>query len=108
MSRPLVVLSTAGSEDDAGRIARSLVEREVAACVNVVPGLTSYYRWKGEVARDTEWLMVMKTTEARLEDLRKALLDLHPYDVPEVVALPIEGGHGPYLEWISQSVGDEQ
>jgi periplasmic divalent cation tolerance protein len=101
----IVALSAVGSAEDAERIARALVERRVAACVNVVPGVTSFYRWKGEIARDGEWLLVMKTTAARFEALREAVVELHPYDVPEVVALPIERGHGPYLDWIEQSVG---
>ena len=105
MSGRVVVLSTVGSEEDAARIARSLVEQGLAACVNVVPGVTSFYRWKGEIACDAEWLMVMKTTAARFEQLRKTLVELHPYDVPEVVALPVERGHSPYLDWIDASVG---
>ncbi len=105
MSGRVVVLSTVGSEEDAARIARSLVEQRLAACVSVVPGVTSFYRWKGEIARDAEWLMVMKTTTAGFERLRKTLVELHPYDVPEVVALPVERGHAPYLDWVDASVG---
>jgi len=104
VSDRFVALCTVGSVEDAERIARALVERRVVACVNVVPGVTSFYRWKGEVARDGEWLLVMKTTAARFEALREAVVELHPYDVPEVVGLPIERGHRPYLEWIDQSV----
>jgi periplasmic divalent cation tolerance protein len=100
----VVVLCTIGSAEDAERVARAVVERGLAACVNVVPGVTSFYRWRGEIARDAEWLMVMKTTAARFEALREALVKLHPYDVPEVVELPIERGHAPYLDWIDESV----
>ena len=92
------------TSEDAERIAGALVERSLAACVNVVPGVTSFYRWKGETARDSEWLLVMKTTTARFEGLREALLELHPYEVPEIIALPIAQGHAPYLEWIDESV----
>jgi periplasmic divalent cation tolerance protein len=99
-----VVLCTVGSAEDAERIAGDLVERGLAACVNVVPGVTSFYRWKGETARDSEWLLVMKTTVGRFEALREALVELHPYEVPEIIALPIERGHTPYLEWIDESV----
>ena len=105
VSGRLVVLSAVGSEQDAERIAGALVGGGLAACVNVVPGVTSFYRWKGKIARDTEWLMVMKTTAGRFEALRDALVELHPYDVPEVVALSIEQGHAPYLDWIDGSVG---
>jgi periplasmic divalent cation tolerance protein len=104
VSERVVVLCTAGSADDAERIASAVVERGLAACVNVVPGVVSVYRWKGEVQRDEEWLLVMKTTSARFEGLRAAVVELHPYDVPEVIRLPIEGGHAPYLEWIDESV----
>jgi periplasmic divalent cation tolerance protein len=106
MTERVVVLGTTGSADDAERIAAAVVEKGLAACVNVVPGVVSVYRWKGDVHRDEEWLLVMKTTSARFEALRKAIVDLHPYDVPEVIQLPIEGGHEPYLEWIDSSVSD--
>jgi periplasmic divalent cation tolerance protein len=105
VSEKVVVLCTIGSAEEAERVARAVVERGLAACVNVVPGVVSFYRWKGEIARDAEWLMVMKTTAARFEPLRQALVDLHPYDVPEIIGLPIERGHAPYLEWIEESVG---
>ena len=104
MTGRIVVLCAVGSAGDAERISQAMVEQGHAACVNVVPGVTSFYRWKGEVARDAEWLMIMKTTAARFEALREALVKMHPYDVPEVVELPIERGHTPYLEWIDASV----
>ena len=104
MSARVVALSTVGSAEDAARIARALVERRLAACVNVVPGVTSYYRWKGEVASDGEWLLVVKTTADVFDALRDTLVELHPYDLPEVVALEIEAGHTPYLDWIGDSV----
>lgn len=104
MSERLVALSTVGSAGDAERIARALVERRLVACVNVVPGVVSVYRWQGELRRDEEWLLVMKTTAAALERLRGALVSLHPYDVPELVAWPIGAGHEPYLRFIDESV----
>jgi periplasmic divalent cation tolerance protein len=105
MTGRIVALTTVGSAGDAERIAQALVERGHAACVNVLPGVLSFYRWKGEMTRDTEWLLVMKTTAARFEALREALVEMHPFDVPEVIELPIERGHAPYLEWIDASVG---
>jgi len=107
MNDRIVALSTVGKLEDAERIATALVERRLAACVNVVPGVTSVYRWKGDVQRDAELLLVIKTRADRLEELRKVLLSLHPYEVPELVALPIEGGHAAYLEWLDRSVGPE-
>jgi periplasmic divalent cation tolerance protein len=103
-----VVLCTVGSSEDAERMAGALVERGLAACVNVVPGVTSFYRWKGETVRDSEWLLVVKTTASRFEALREALVELHPYEVPEVIALPIERGHAPYLAWIDESVASRE
>ena len=105
MSDRLVAFSTVARPEDAERIATALVERGLAACVNVVSGVTSIYRWKGEVQRDAELLLVIKTAAARFEELREALVALHPYEVPELVALPVEAGHPPYLAWLDESVG---
>jgi periplasmic divalent cation tolerance protein len=104
VSERVVAFSTVGTAEDAERIARALVERRLAACVNVVPGVVSVYRWKGAVCRDEERLLVIKTRAARLEALGAALVALHPYELPELVALPIEGGHEPYLAWLDDSV----
>ena len=104
MSERVVVLCTVGSAEDAERLARAVVEGRLAACVNVVPGVTSFYRWEGKVASDGEWLLIMKTTKERFAALREAVVELHPYDVPEVIELPIGDGHPPYLDWIDASV----
>jgi periplasmic divalent cation tolerance protein len=104
VSGRVVALSTVGTAEDAERIARALVERRLAACVNVVPGVVSVYRWKGAVEKDEERLLVIKTRAERLEALREALVELHPYEVPELVALPVEAGHAPYLAWLDESV----
>jgi periplasmic divalent cation tolerance protein len=103
--RPLVALSTAKSVEDAEFIARELVERRVAACVNVVPGVSSIYRWRGDVERSDEVLLVIKTSAERFEALREALLKLHTYELPELVALEVKGGHAPYLAWLEESLG---
>jgi periplasmic divalent cation tolerance protein len=100
----IVALSTVASAADAERIGRALVERRLAACVNVVPGVTSIYAWKGAIAADPELLLVIKTRREKLDEVRGALLELHPYEVPELIALGIEGGHDAYLEWIRDSV----
>jgi periplasmic divalent cation tolerance protein len=103
MSERVVVLSTVARAEDAERIGRALVERGLAACVNVVPGLVSIYRWQGQVEREEERLLVIKTRAERFEDLREALVALHPYELPEVLALPIAAGHAPYLAWLDDN-----
>jgi periplasmic divalent cation tolerance protein len=100
----LVVLSTAPDPDAAERIGTSLVEEGLAACVNVVGGVTSIYRWKGGVEREREVLMILKTTGRTLGRLRSRLVELHPYEVPEILAVNVEAGHHPYLEWVRESV----
>jgi periplasmic divalent cation tolerance protein len=101
---PVVALSTVATLADAERIARALVDRGLAACVSLVPGVVSIYRWQGEVQREQESLLVIKTRAEALEPLRAALVSLHPYEVPELVAWPITAGHEPYLRWIDESV----
>jgi periplasmic divalent cation tolerance protein len=99
----LVVLVTAPSAEEAARMARALVEERLAACGNVVPGLRSIYRWEGKVQEEAEALLLLKTTRRRFEALRARVRSLHPYEVPEVIALPVEAGHPAYLEWIAAS-----
>lgn len=99
----IVVLCTCPDEAVAGDIARHLVSQQFAACVNLLPGLRSVYRWEGELQDDTEVQLVIKTTAEKFERLRLAIVDNHPYDTPEVIALPIVDGHEPYLDWIGQS-----
>ncbi len=105
MSGRVVALSTAATPEDADRLAAALVERRLAACVNVVPGVVSHYRFEGRQHRDAELLRVITTRSEKLEALRAALVELHPYDVPELVELEIAGGHAPYLSWLDESVG---
>ena len=101
MTDALVVLVTVPTPQRAAEIARAVVEERLAACGNVVPGLRSIYRWEGEVQEDEEALLLLKTTRARFEALRARVLALHPYDVPEVIALPVEAGSAAYLDWIA-------
>lgn len=103
----LAVLSTAPSVDVAERIGTTLVEEHLAACANVVQGVTSIFRWKGGVEKESEVLMVLKTTEEAVERLRLRLVELHPYDVPEVLALSVRDGHVPYLDWVRAEVGED-
>jgi periplasmic divalent cation tolerance protein len=100
MTDTLVVLVTAPTADRAAEIARAVVEERLAACGNVVPGLRSIYRWEGKIEDEAEALLVLKTTRDRFEALRARILALHPYQVPEVIALPVEAGSAPYLAWV--------
>ncbi|GAA6755650.1 cation tolerance protein CutA [Thermus sp. 2.9] len=100
-----VVLITVPTEEVAKTLARALVEERLAACVNIVPGLTSIYRWQGEVVEDRELLLVVKTTTFAFPRLKERVRALHPYTVPEIIALPIAEGHGPYLEWLRENTG---
>lgn len=97
-----VVLVTASSEAEAERIANALVEAKLAACVNFLP-IRSVYTWKGEVCRDEEWQLVIKTCLRHFSDLEAKIRSLHSYETPEIIALPIVAGSQPYLQWIQQS-----
>ena len=105
MTGHLVVLSTVARAEDAERIGRALVEAGLAACVNVLPAVTSIYRWKGTLEKEEERLLLIKTRADRFDALKQALVSLHPYEVPEVLALPVADGHQPYLDWLDESVG---
>jgi periplasmic divalent cation tolerance protein len=99
--RPVaVVLTTAPSADVAESLASRLVDEGLAACVNVIPGVTSIFRWEGATQREAEILLVVKTTADRVSALRDRIVGLHPYEVPEVVALPVSDGHAAYLAWV--------
>jgi periplasmic divalent cation tolerance protein len=101
----LVVLVTAPTAERAAELARALVEERLAACGNVVPGIRSIYRWEGKVQDEAEALLVLKTTRARFDALRARVLALHPYEVPEVIALAVDAGSAPYLAWIAAETG---
>jgi periplasmic divalent cation tolerance protein len=100
-----IVLTTTDSAESATRIAHELVERRLAACVNLIPNLTSIYRWKGAVESASETLLLIKTSSASLPALEAALRELHSYDVPEFVVLAVESGGRLYLEWLHASLG---
>jgi periplasmic divalent cation tolerance protein len=102
-----LLISTA-PPDKAADLARRLVEERLAACVNILPGARSIYRWQGEICDDGEAVLLMKTEQARVAELTARLVELHPYDVPEVVSLELLEGEGnpAYLEWVRECVGD--
>lgn len=97
-------LLTFPDEEVAARVARALVDERLCACVNLLPGVRSIYRWEGAVSDDREVLAIAKTTRVRWEALRRRVVELHPYQVPEVIALPVVAGHAPYLDWVRGSV----
>jgi periplasmic divalent cation tolerance protein len=103
-SSVVAVLTTAPTAEVAERIGTALVEERLAACANLVAGVSSVFRWEGKVSREAEVLVVLKTTAARLNELRRRLVELHPYDVPEMIALDVREGHPPYLEWVRAEV----
>ena len=106
MTDTRVVLTTAGSRDEARRIAEGLVDCRLAACVNIVPGAVSIYRWKGKVEEAEEWLLWIKTTAAAFERVRDAIKQMHSYELPECVCLAVEDGSAEYLKFVEDSVDD--
>jgi len=108
MSDELIVLVTTPNAEEAARIADLLVSERLAACVNVVPGIESIYRWEGKVTRDQEALMIIKTTGERYDELERRVKEIHSYSTPEVVALKIERGSEQYLNWLRDSTANEQ
>lgn len=104
----MVVLVTVPSVDTGTTLARALVDEHLAACVNVIPSVRSLYFWEGQRQEDTEALLVMKTGRDRYEALERRVLALHPYSVPEVLALPVESGSAAYVAWVRESVATER
>ena len=104
----MVLLCYCSCPDAAGAqaIATALVDERLAACVSCLPGVSSTYRWQGTVATDSEELLLIKTTATRFDVLKARLLQLHPYELPELIAVPVEFGHTAYLDWVRQTVGD--
>ncbi len=102
--RCVIVLTTAGSAEQAELLARGLVERRLAACVHVLGDGYSYYRWRGEQVREAERQLIVKTTEGRLTEVGKAIQELHTYEVPEFLAIPIADGDPAYLDWLRDAV----
>jgi periplasmic divalent cation tolerance protein len=99
-----LVSITTGSAEEAERIAEALVQERLAACVNIVPAITSIYRWQGEVHRDSEVLLIAKSRPELFESLAARVKEMHSYEVPEIIALPIVAGSKAYLKWIDESV----
>lgn len=110
MTDKIVILITAGNMDEASKIAHALVERKLAACVNLIDPIRSVYRWEGKVAEDSEVLLVVKSSRELFDEVRRAVEELHSYHVPELICLPIIDGSPNYLNWLTESLksaGDE-
>jgi periplasmic divalent cation tolerance protein len=103
--KAVLVLTTIGADTDGHGLARTLVEEHLAACVNVLPVMTSVYRWKGQVEQDKEQQLIIKTTPDRVEALQSRLRELHTYELPEFLVVDADGGSSAYLAWVRESVG---
>jgi periplasmic divalent cation tolerance protein len=104
MTANKLVVTSSGSRDEAQRIARALVERRLAACVNIVPNIQSIYRWKEKIEEADECLLLIKTTTSAFESVRDAIKELHKYELPECICIGIEAGSAEYLKWLGTSV----
>jgi len=102
----MVMITTVGDADQGRKIARELVGRRLAACVNVVPGVRSFYRWQGEICDDAELLLVIKTMASEVAAVTAAIQELHNYDLPEILAFEVSAGEPGFLEWIAGCVGE--
>lgn len=98
------MLTTVGDEEEGIELARAIVERGEAACVNIVPGVRSVFRWKGEICSESEYLLVVKTTTEGYDAVAETVRELHSYELPEVLALPVTRGDEGYLTWIAEAV----
>lgn len=104
MTNKVVVFVTAGSLDDAKKIARHLVENRLAACVNIVQHMESVYRWEGKIAEEREFLLIIKSTRELFPEIEAEISKVHSYQTPEIICLPITDGSRNYLQWVSDSV----
>ena len=107
MTDKIVILSTCETEVDARRIASHLIERRLAACVNIMPGATSVYRWKGAIETASEWMLIIKSRRDLVAKIEHEFASVHPYEVPELVVLPILDGSKAYLAWLAHELDDE-
>lgn len=105
--RAIAVVTTVGTEEQAYLIAREIVARRQAACVNIVPGVRSIYRWKGKICKDGELMLIVKTLEGELEGVTDTIRELHSYEIPEILSFNVSHGEQRFLEWIAGSVDKE-
>ena len=105
--QPIIVFLTAASVDEANRLADMLVDKRLAACVQIMPEMESVYRWQGKVERQREVLLIAKTLSSKFAELEREVVKLHSYETPEIVAFPLTAGSAPYLEWLSANVSEK-
>ncbi len=105
MTDALFVFTTLPNADAAAEIGKTVVTERLAACANIIPAVRSIYRWQGKLQDENEVLVIFKTRQEHFDNLRSRLLELHPYEVPEVMAIPVEQGYAAYLEWLARETG---
>ena len=105
MTDAILVLTTLPNADAAAELAKSVVNEKLAACANLFPALRSIYKWQGKVQDENEVLVLFKTRQEHYENLKARILELHPYEVPEILAIPVEQGYAAYLEWLAAETG---
>ena len=108
MDQALLVLANVPDLECAQLVARTLIESRLAACVNLLPAVQSIYRWQGKIEEATEITLLIKTTSQHYDSLQQVIVKLHPYDVPEIIAIPIVAGYAPYLQWIATETAKER
>jgi len=108
MPKYIQIITTTESKEDAARIAKELVKKRLVACAQVIGPIQSTYWWKGEIESSEEWLCLMKSREDLYPNLEKALKDIHAYEVPEIIAIPILTGHQPYLQWMDEEMTNDE
>ena len=102
MDKYIIIFSTVPTKDAGNEIADKLIGEELAACVNIIPGIESIYKWKGDICRESELLLVIKSRESLFDSIKEKILSMHPYELPEVVSFQISDGHDQYLKWIDE------
>ena len=104
MNDPIIILTTVSSKKEAELIGSKLIDKELAACVNIIPNIKSIYPWEGKINKDSEYLLIIKTVKRAEEDVFENIRKLHSYNTPEMISIPITGGEKSYLNWLSKSV----